>query len=125
METKNGPGLEPLVVVVYNVYMMGKNEDLVLLAALSAGDRSPAAKIYQVLEGALEKGVSPFGAIYTTLDRMASKGWIDVDLVDDQKGRPRKHFSVTAEGKAVLRDGLRASSELGVARFAGVSYGTA
>lgn len=105
--------------LVYNVYMIGKNEELVLLAALDAGERAPAAKIYGALERALGSKVTPFGAIYTTLDRMASKGWLDVDLIADPKRRPRKHFSVTAEGRFALEAGLRASASLGAHQWQG------
>ncbi|MES5098953.1 PadR family transcriptional regulator [Agrobacterium sp. BA1120] len=91
--------------------MIGKFEELTLLALLRSGPNSNAAKVYNVLEG----GVSsppPFAALYTALDRMVKKGMIS-EVSDTSDKRARRLFTITGEGRHALDEALTATRALG------------
>lgn len=101
---------------------MGKNEELVLLSTLRAQQESgappTAATIYKTMEARLEglRGfrMPAFGAVYTTLSRMADKNWVKVIEKTDDSGRERRHFEVSVEGRAALSRAQNAVSLLNV-----------
>lgn len=84
---------------------MGEFEQLVLLAILRLGNRAYGMEIRAEIDEQTGKDVS-YGAVYTTLDRLAAKGWVTHELGDptpERGGRARKYFSVEPEGRAALR----------------------
>lgn len=86
-------------------YFPGELEQMVLLAILRLGEGAFALAIVRELDREAGRHVSR-GALYKTLERLESKGhvtWSTEDASPDRGGHPRRLFSVTAEGVAVLR----------------------
>jgi len=85
---------------------MGEFEQLVLLAVLRLGDEAYGMAVRQELEDRTGRDVS-YGAVYTTLDRLAKKGFVQHELGDstpERGGRARKYFRVEPAGRAALRE---------------------
>jgi DNA-binding PadR family transcriptional regulator len=84
--------------------VLGKTEELVLLATHKAGPKSTASEIYQTMEEAIGR-VAAFGAIFTTLDRLAKKGFLSAkrgEQREDYGGRAPRLYSITGEGVKAL-----------------------
>ena len=93
---------------------MGDFEQLVLLAALQLGEGAVAADLKARIEEAAERGVSR-GALYATLDRLASKGLLAWDVEDsapERGGIPRRRFRLTPAGLDAVRRAHRAVARL-------------
>lgn len=95
--------------------MLGKLEELTLLAALRAGDNALPSQIYECLVDSAESGdrTAAFGAVYTTLSRMARKKLVSEQQVFDQQGRSRKGYSVTGVGRRAIVNSISRLRELG------------
>lgn len=91
--------------------MIGKFEELVLLALVRAGPNSNAAKVYSVMDRRIEK-VPQFAALYTALDRLSRKGLITERDSDAAAGRPRRLFTISGEGRRALDEAINASRAL-------------
>src|SRR5579863_10462580 len=80
--------------------MLGEFEYLVLTAAVRLGQDAYGAAIRQEIEGATKRRCS-IGALYTTLDRLESKGllatWMG-DPTPQRGGRAKRMVRVTAKG---------------------------
>ena len=87
--------------------MIGKFEELALLALIKAGPKSHAAKVYDVLDASLEK-TPAFAALYTALDRMTKKGFVS-ETVDDSDKRGKRLFTITGEGRKALDEAFNAT----------------
>lgn len=88
---------------------LGEFEQLVLLAVIRLGDDAHGAPIRRLLADRAGHKVS-FGAIYSTLRRLAGKGFVDhrsEPASGDRGGRPRRVFSVTAAGLEELQAARR------------------
>lgn len=86
--------------------LLGTFEQLVLLAALNAGDEAFPPRLIELIEAASGRAPSR-GAVYVTLDRLEAKGLIASNAVapgPDRGGRPRRLVSVTDDGLAALRE---------------------
>jgi DNA-binding PadR family transcriptional regulator len=86
--------------------MLGEFEYLILSAAARLEDKAYGAAIRQEIESATKRRCS-IGALYTTLDRLESKGLISTAMGDptpQRGGRPKRMVRVTGKG-------LRAASE--------------
>jgi PadR family transcriptional regulator, regulatory protein PadR len=100
--------------------MLGEFEYLILSAAMRLREAAYGAAIRQEIEEATRRGCS-IGALYTTLDRLETKGLIKTwmgDPTPQRGGRPKRMVRVTANG-------IRAASEfyLAVTRVSrGVSW---
>lgn len=84
----------------------GEFEQVVLLAILRRGDEAFALEILDELEETAERDVSR-GALYRTLDRMESKGWVRWSKeasTPERGGHRRRRFEVTSDGLTVLRN---------------------
>ena len=102
--------------------MIGKLEELTLLAALQAGENAVASRIYEHLAAAAgPDGVASFGAIYTTLTRMAAKGWLTQSRFPDAAGKNRLAFTVSSGGRSELRHSLGTARRLGGFAIAGAN----
>jgi PadR family transcriptional regulator PadR len=80
--------------------MLGEFEYLVLTAAVRLGDDAYGAAIRQEIEGATKRRCS-IGALYTTLDRLESKGLLSSRMGDptpQRGGRAKRMVRVTAKG---------------------------
>jgi DNA-binding PadR family transcriptional regulator len=88
---------------------LGEFEVLVLMAVLHVGDEAFGSAIRDELETRSGRPASR-GAVYITLDRLEDKGMLRSTLRDatSTRGlRPRRYFTLTAEGTAALRASLR------------------
>lgn len=100
--------------------MLGKLEEEVLLAAMQAGEGALPSEIYARLEDAASENRAPsFGAVYTTLGRMATKGFLTETAKTDAANRSRRAFTVSAAGREVLRESMRRVWSLGGFGLAG------
>lgn len=84
---------------------LGDLERRILLAVLELGSDAYAAAIGQALEVGGGKALSR-GALYTTLDRLESKGhltWKTAATTPARGGIPRRAFRVTPDGLTALR----------------------
>lgn len=85
---------------------IGELEQMLLLAVLRLGDDAYGVRIMEELEERVGRRVSR-GSVYVTLDRMEEKEWIvsrSEPAGSERGGRPRRVVSVTAEGRAELRN---------------------
>jgi DNA-binding PadR family transcriptional regulator len=101
--------------------MLGKLEEEVLLAALQAGEQALPSEIYARIEAAAlpHRKVAAFGAIYTTLGRMATKGLLNESSKTDGASRVRRSFTVSALGQRALSDSMNRIQRLGGFALAG------
>jgi PadR family transcriptional regulator, regulatory protein PadR len=80
--------------------MLGEFEYLLLAAAARLGDDAYGATIRQEIEGATKSRCS-IGALYTTLDRLETKGLLETwmgDPTPQRGGRAKRMVRVTAKG---------------------------
>ena len=85
---------------------MGEFEQLVLLALLRLDNDAYGMEVREQIELRTGRDIS-YGAVYTTLDRLESKGFVAHRLGEptpDRGGRARKYFRVLPEGRRALRD---------------------
>jgi PadR family transcriptional regulator PadR len=79
---------------------IGEFEYLLLTAAVRLGEEAYGAAIRQEIEGATKRRCS-IGALYTTLDRLETKGLLNTwmgDATPQRGGRAKRMVRVTAEG---------------------------
>lgn len=90
--------------------VLGDFEQLVLLGVLRLGDDAYGAAIRQEIHRRAGRDVS-INAVYTTLDRLESKGflksWVG-DPTPQRGGRRRKFYALRPAGLAALRQAYRA-----------------
>ena len=80
--------------------MLGEFEYLLLTAAARLGESAYGAAMRQEIEGATGRECS-IGALYTTLDRLESKGFVKTwmgDPTPQRGGRPKRMVRVTTKG---------------------------
>ena len=84
---------------------LGEFEQLVLLAILRLQAEAHGVGIGRALEEDAGRSVSR-GALYTTLDRLESKGLVRWKIApggDERARLPRRAYTVTARGLAAIR----------------------
>jgi DNA-binding PadR family transcriptional regulator len=93
--------------------MIGKFEELTLLALMKAGPDSHAAKVYAAMEEKFQKmsnsKVPNFAALYTALDRMTKKKLVKERRSSGANGRAKRLFTITGEGRRALDEAVNAS----------------
>src|SRR3984893_6935699 len=80
--------------------MIGEFEYLVLTAAIHLDENAYGAAIRRAIEAATERRCS-IGALYTTLDRLETKGFVKTwmgDSTPQRGGRAKRMVRVTAKG---------------------------
>jgi DNA-binding PadR family transcriptional regulator len=90
--------------------VLGDFEQLVLLGVLRLGDDAYGAAIRQEIHARSGRDVS-INAVYTTLDRLESKGFLRSwtgEPTPQRGGRRRKFYALTAGGVAALKQAYRA-----------------
>ena len=90
--------------------MLGEFELLVLLAVLQAGEDAYGSAILDELRRRSGRPVSR-GAVYITLDRLESKGYLSSRTEAGpaaRGGRPRRYYGVRPAGLKLLRGSLEA-----------------
>ena len=104
----------------YNVVQMapplnlGEFEQLILLAILRLRDDAYGVTIRAELAERAGRNVAP-GALYTTLERLETKGLITSRMSDptpQRGGRAKRHVAVTVAGVVALTRALRAYQRL-------------
>ncbi len=97
-----------------NAAVLGDFEQLVLLGVLRLGDEAYGAAIRQEIHARSGRDVS-INAVYTTLDRLESKGllrsWIG-EPTPQRGGRRRKFYALEPPGLAALRQAYRAVTSM-------------
>src|SRR6476661_6133760 len=86
--------------------MLGEFEYLLLTAAARLGEQAYGAAMRQEIEGAIQRRCS-IGALYTTLDRLETKGFVKTwmgDPTPQRGGRPKRMVRVTAKGNQAARE---------------------
>jgi PadR family transcriptional regulator PadR len=82
------------------ILMIGEFEYLVLTAAIHLDENAYGAAIRREIEAATERRCS-IGALYTTLDRLETKGFVKTwmgDSTPQRGGRAKRMVRVTAKG---------------------------
>lgn len=85
---------------------LGGLEQVVLFALLRRGDEAHGAAIVLEIEERTGRKVSP-GALYTVLDRLSAKGYVESwigDSTPERGGRRRKMYRLLPEGARELLD---------------------
>jgi PadR family transcriptional regulator PadR len=85
---------------------LGEFEHIIILALLRLEDRAYGVTVRQEIELRTQRAVS-IGAVYATLDRLETKGYVRShrgDPTPERGGRSKRFFRVTAKGvRAVNR----------------------
>ncbi len=84
---------------------LGEFELIVLLALVRLGDEAYGVPIRREIENRTKRSVS-VGALYRTLDRLESKGYVSSwfsDPVPERGGRAKRYFRVDPLGIRALR----------------------
>ena len=85
---------------------LGSLEHIVLLAVMRLGSNAYGMTVRREIESATGRDIS-IGAVYATLGRLESKGFIRScagEPTAERGGRAKRYFDMTAEGKAALRN---------------------
>jgi DNA-binding PadR family transcriptional regulator len=88
--------------------VLGEFEQLVLLGVLQCGTEAYGVPVWRELEGRTGRGVS-IGAVYKTLDRLESKGYVASAIGEptgERGGRSTRVYRVTGAGLRLLRRSL-------------------
>jgi len=94
--------------------LLGGFEDLLLLAVWRLGDHAYGVTIRKELLDRARKDVA-VGAIYTGLERLEQKGYVESRVGDptrERGGRAKRFYTVTAAGAAALNETHRAIRSL-------------
>jgi DNA-binding PadR family transcriptional regulator len=89
---------------------LGDFEQLVLMGVLRLGDAAYGAAIRQEIHARSGRDVS-ISAVYTTLDRLESKGFLSSSMgapTAQRGGRRRKFYALRPAGTAALQQAWRA-----------------
>jgi PadR family transcriptional regulator PadR len=95
---------------------LGEFEHIAILALLRLTDHAYGVSVRQEIGERTGRDVS-IGAIYATLDRLESKGYVKSHLGDptpERGGRSKRFFRVTAKGMTAVNrthDALRSMTE--------------
>jgi DNA-binding PadR family transcriptional regulator len=93
---------------------LGEFEQLVLLAVLQLGDQAYAVPVRDLIMSRAGRDVAR-GALYTALERLEATALLASrvgDPLPERGGRPRRYFTVTPQGVALLRDARAAVANL-------------
>lgn len=85
---------------------LGDLEQLILFALVRLGGQSHGAEIISEIERETGRDVSP-GALYTVLDRLGGKGYVESwigDSTPERGGRRRRVYRIEPDGAHVLRE---------------------
>jgi PadR family transcriptional regulator, regulatory protein PadR len=100
--------------------VLGRFEEAVLMSLINAKGEATTADIYETLANKLTR-VS-FGAIYTTLDRMVDKKFVEVrkgEPLPERGGKARNFYRITSGGRAAVIDARRTTSALALPSLVG------
>ena len=89
---------------------LGEFEHIIVLALLRLEDRAYGVTVRQEIEFRIKREVS-IGAVYATLDRLETKGYVKShrgDPTPQRGGRSKRFFRVTAKGVTAVNRTQRA-----------------
>jgi|ERR1700728_2100687 PadR family transcriptional regulator, regulatory protein PadR len=89
---------------------LGEFEHIIVLALLRLGDRAYGVTVRREIEFRIKREVS-IGAVYATLDRLETKGYVKShrgDPTPQRGGRSKRFFRVTAKGVSAVNRTQRA-----------------
>src|SRR3984885_15729616 len=89
---------------------LGEFEHMIVLALLRLEDRAYGVTVRQEIESRTQREVS-IGAVYATLDRLETKGYVTSyqgDPTPERGGRSKRFFRVKAKGMAAVNNTHRA-----------------
>ena len=84
---------------------LGELEQVILFAMVRLGGETHGAPVVEEIEERTGRRVSP-GALYTVLDRLETKGYVDSwigDSIPERGGRRRKVYRILPAGARELR----------------------
>ncbi len=87
---------------------LGDLEKFILMAILNHHNNAYGVEIKREIKDTINKDVS-VGALYTTLDRLETKSFIESKMgeaTEERGGRAKKYFRVTALGQNTLNQSL-------------------
>lgn len=93
---------------------LGDFEQLVMLAVMRLDADAYGTSIRDELKARAEREVSP-GAIFTTLERLESRGLVTSrygEPTPERGGRSKRYYKLSAEGRRALARSLRAVRRL-------------
>ena len=93
---------------------LGDLEQLVLLAILQLGDDAYGVTIAQILRDKAGRDLA-MATVYTTLESLEGKGYLDSHLGDPtaaRGGKRKRFFRVNAAGERAVRESLSALNAL-------------
>jgi PadR family transcriptional regulator, regulatory protein PadR len=96
--------------------MIGPFEEAILTVLIKANGEATTVDVYDALVGKLRR-VS-LGAIYTTLDRMREKKFIERrkgEPLPERGGKSRYYYKITNAGRAAVIDSRQIIAAIGVA----------
>ena len=89
---------------------LGEFEHIIVLAVLRLDDQAYGVTVRQEIEVRIQREVS-IGAVYATLDRLETKGYVKShhgDPTPERGGRSKRFFRVTTKGVAAVNRTQRA-----------------
>jgi len=89
---------------------LGDLEQLVLLTILQLGDDAYGVTIENILREKAGRDLA-MASVYTTLDRLETKGYLESSLGEpsaERGGKRKRYFRVNAAGQRAVRDSLTA-----------------
>jgi len=89
---------------------LGEFEHIIILALLRLEDRAYGVTVRQEIEFRTKREVS-IGAVYATLDRLETKGYVKSrrgNPTPERGGRSKRFFRITAKGMAAVNRTQRA-----------------
>lgn len=96
--------------------LLGSLEHIVLLAVARLGANAYGVTVRQEIETRTGRNLS-IGAVYATLERLESKGYVSSSLGEptaERGGRAKRHFHLETEGKQALAASQDAISKMTV-----------
>src|SRR5438874_9902763 len=93
-----------------DVSALGEFEHVILLAILRLGDEAYAVSIGEELQRCTRRAASR-GAIYITLDRLETKGYLKSRLADptpERGGRAKRYYTLRPRAVDALKESRRA-----------------
>src|ERR1700675_3942847 len=93
---------------------LGEFEHMIVLALLRLEDRAYGVTVRQEIEFRTKREVS-IGAVYATLDRLESKGYVKShrgDPTPERGGRAKRFFHVTPKGLTAVNRTQRALQKM-------------
>jgi DNA-binding PadR family transcriptional regulator len=94
---------------------LGRFEELVLLALMRLGQNAYGVTIRREIEKRTGRNVS-VGAVYTTLERLARKGYVSSrmgDATPERGGRAKRYFQIEAAGERAVHASREAVARMG------------